>query len=338
MTILNSIVWRLVMLVAVVLCVTLITFVISHQLPGDPAQLMAGPRAGPEAVEKMRHALGLDQPLHAQYAQYLHNLLRGDFGVSIVTQRPVLSELANVFPATLELMLTALFISVTLGVVLGVVAAVRSGSWFDHLIRATATFGISVPSFWLGLMLLLIFYGQLGILPGIGRLDDALDPPIAMTGFYTLDAALQGRWAVLWNAFEHLMLPALTLALVSFGGMLRIIRSSMIEVLGEDYVRTAIASGIPRRTVIFNHALRNALIPFVTVLGLEFAALLFGSVVVETIFMWPGAGSLVLEAIFALDFPMIMCFTVVVSMAYVIINSLVDLLYMAINPQIREIG
>lgn len=329
---------RLGMLVLVVFAVAFITFMISHQLPGDPARLMAGPRASPEAIQQMQQSLGLDRPLTVQFGNYLGNLVRGDFGTSIVTQRPVLPDLLRVVPATLELMLTSLLVAVVFGVMLGVLAAVYQGSWIDHVIRAVATLGISVPAFWLGLMLLLIFYGKFGILPGIGRLHDALDPPATVTGFYLLDSALQGNWAVFWSALRHLLLPAATLALVSLGGVVRIIRASMLEVLSEDYIRTAIASGLPRRKIIFDHALRNALIPFVTVLGLEFASLLFGSVVVETIFMWPGAGSYVLEAIFALDFPVIMCFTVMVSVVYVLINFLVDLLYLAINPQIREVG
>ncbi len=338
MSILKIIARRSLMLVAVVFCVTLITFMISHLLPGDPAQLMAGPRATPEALQKIRVALGLDQPVIVQYGHYLKSLLQGDFGTSIVTRRPVIDDLIKVFPATLELMLTALTLSVTFGIVLGVLAAVYRDRWFDHLARSIATFGISVPSFWLGLILLLVFYGKLGILPGDGRLDDALDPPAAITGFYTIDAAMHGDWAVFWDAVEHLIMPAMTLAFVSLGGVVRIIRASMVEVLSEDYIRTAVASGLGRRTIIFNYALRNALIPFVTVLGLELGTLLFGSVVVEVIFMWPGAGSFVLDAIFALDFPTIMCFTVIVSIAYVLVNFAVDLLYMVINPQIREIG
>jgi peptide/nickel transport system permease protein len=329
---------RLAGMAVVVLGVTMITFAISHLIPGDPAQLLAGPRAGAATVARIRADLGLDQPLVVQYGRYLGDLLRGDFGASILTGRPVLRDLMSVFPATLELIVVALGLSVAAGVGLGTLSAAHRGSWIDYAVRVLASLSISIPAFWLALVLLLGFYGVLGVLPGDGRLGVDFDPPAQITGFYLVDSLLTGNVAVFADALAHIALPALTLALVSVGGVIRVIRSSMIEVLNEDYVRTALASGLRRRTVIFDHALRNALIPFVTVLGLEAAALLFGAVVVETVFVWPGAGSYVLSAIFALDFPVIMGFTVVVSIAYVLINTGVDLLYRAINPLLREAG
>lgn len=329
---------RLAGLVAVIFGVTVITFAISHMIPGDPAQMLAGPRATPEAVAKIRADLGLDRPLGVQYARYLGDLVSGDLGTSIVTGRPVATDLAQVFPATIELIVAALAVSITAGILIGTLAAVYRGSPLDVAARLMASASISIPAFWLALMLLLLFYGVLGWLPGDGRIGVAFDPPPHVTGFYTLDALFAGNLALLADALAHLALPALTLAFASVGGIIRVVRSSMIEVLNEDYIRTAVASGLPRRTIIFNHALRNALIPVVTMLGLEAAALLFGSVVVETVFVWPGAGSYVLGAIFALDFPVIMGFTVIASVAYVLINTGVDLLYRVLNPAIREIG
>jgi peptide/nickel transport system permease protein len=322
----------------VVLGVTVVTFVISHMIPGDPAQLLAGPRASAQTLARIRAELGLDQPLPVQYGRYLWRLLHGDLGASIMTGRPVLRDLASVFPATLELILVALTLSVLSGVGIGVAAAVQRDRPLDYAARLIASVSISVPAFWLALVLLLVFYGVLGALPGDGRLGVEFDPPRRLTGFYLLDSLLTGDWAVFADALRHIALPALTLALVSLGTMIRITRSSMIEVLNEDYIRTAVAAGLPRRDIILRHALRNALTPLVTVIGLEATALLFGAVVVETVFVWPGAGSYVLGAILALDFPVIMGFTVVVSIAYVLVNTGVDLICRALNPQLAETG
>jgi peptide/nickel transport system permease protein len=323
-------------LLVVVLGVSVVTFAISHLVPGDPARLLAGPRASPAAVARIRTELGLDQPLPLQYLRYLGGLAHGDLGTSIVTGRPVLRDLMQVFPATLELMVTALTASTLLGVLLGSLAAVWKDSPLDYGVRLLASASLSIPSFWLALVLLLVFYGRLDLAPGDGRLGVAFDPPPTVTGLYLIDSLVAGDLALFSDALRHLILPATTLALVSLGGVIRVIRASMIEALGEDYVRTAVAGGLRRRTVVVRHALRNALIPFVTILGLEAAALLFGSVVVETVFVWPGAGSYVLNAIFALDFPVIMGFTVAVSVGYVLINGAVDLVYRAINPALRE--
>jgi peptide/nickel transport system permease protein len=325
-------------MVLVVLGVTVVTFVISHMIPGDPAQLLAGPRASAQTLARIRAELGLDQPLPVQYGRYLWRLLHGDLGASIMTGRPVLRDLASVFPATIELILVALTASVLAGVSIGVAAAVQRDRALDYAARLIASVSISVPAFWLALVLLLVFYGVLGVLPGDGRLGVAFDPPRRLTGFYLIDSLLTGDWPVFADALRHIALPALTLALVSLGTMIRITRSSMIEVLNEDYIRTAVAAGLPRRAIILRHALRNALTPLVTVIGLEATALLFGAVVVETVFVWPGAGSYVLGAILALDFPVIMGFTVVVSIAYVLVNTGVDLLCRALNPQLAEAG
>lgn len=329
---------RLLMLGLVMVGVTVICFVISRMIPGDPAQLILGPRATPQAIAELRSQLGLDQAVHVQYARYVSELLRGDFGTSITTRQPVLSELLGYIPATLELMGLAMVIAIVVGVPLGVVCAVRRDTWVDSLVRAVAIAGISTPTFWLGLMGVLLFYAQLGWLPGSGRLDIGVAPPPHVTGLYLVDAALAGDGLAWRSAFNHLLLPAATLALASIGTVVRLIRAAMIEVLAEDYIRTARACGLPEWRVHYVLALKNALIPFVTVLGLELAALLFGSVVIESVFAWPGVGHHVLGAILNLDFPVIMGFTVLASVVYVLANLIVDLSYLVLDPRIRSVG
>jgi peptide/nickel transport system permease protein len=334
----NTVRRRLQLLVFVVFGVTVITFVISHLIPGDPARLMAGERATPEIVENMRRQLGLDRPLHVQYLRHVGNLLHGNLGTSIRTRRPVADDLIIFFPATIELAIAALGFAIALGIPLGVLSAVYKDRPIDHVARTLSVTGISTPAFWLGLILILMFYGKLGILPGSGRLGVAFSAPERITGFYLVDTTLAGDWAALRSALEHLVLPAFTLGFGHLGVVTRQIRSSMLEALQEDYIRTAKASGLTRGTVILNHALRNALIPSVTMIGLAFGDLLYGAVLTETVFAWPGMGSYVVESILALDFPAIMGFTVVASAVYVIINLLIDLTYMFLDPQIREVG
>lgn len=334
-TIIRQRCWGLVLVMAGV-CV--ITFVISHLIPGDPARLLAGDRASNEMVQHMRQQLGLDQPLYIQFYRYVVDLLHGDLGTSIRTGRPVLEDLRAFFPATLELAFSALFLAIILGVPLGVLSAVYRNKFPDHLVRMMSVIGISTPAFWLGLGVIILFYGQLNLLPGGGRLDDWLDPPTHITGFYVLDAVLTGNHEVLLNSLQHLLLPALTLAFVHMGIVARQIRSAMLEQLGEDYIRTAKANGLSHWRVILSHALPNALIPSITVLGLAMGDLLYGAVLTETVFAWPGMGAYVVSSIQALDFPAVMGFAVVVSFAYVLVNLLVDLLYVWIDPRIGRVG
>lgn len=261
--------WGLVLVVAGV-CV--ITFIISHLIPGDPARLLAGDRASDAIVENIRQQLGLDQPLYVQFYRYVSDLFHGDLGTSIRTGRPVLEELRIFFPATLELAFGALLLR---------------NRWLDHLVRIMAITGISTPAFWLGLGVIVLFYGHLQILPGGGRLDDWLDPPTHVTGFYLLDALLEGNGEVFFNALQHLILPALTLAFVHLGIVARQIRSAMLEQLSEDYIRTARASGLPGWYIVLCYALPNALIPSITVLGLALGDLLYGAVLTETVLPGP---------------------------------------------------
>ncbi|MDF7649050.1 ABC transporter permease [Pantoea sp. Acro-805] len=322
--------WGLILVVAGV-CV--ITFIISHLIPGDPARLLAGDRASDEIVQHIRQQLGLDLPLWQQFIRYVEQLLHGDLGVSIRTGRPVLEDLKNFFPATLELAFCALLIALVVGVPLGVLSAVYKNRWLDHLVRLLALTGISTPAFWLGLGVIVLFYGKLNLLPGGGRLDDWLDPPARVTGFYLIDSLLSGDLDVFFNALTHLILPAATLAFVHLGIVARQIRSAMLEQLSEDYVRTALASGLSKFTIVVRYALPNALIPSVTVLGLALGDLLYGAVLTETVFAWPGMGAYVVSSIQALDFPAVMGFAIVVSFAYVLVNLFVDLLYLWIDPR-----
>ncbi len=329
---------RLLSLVLVVVGVSLITFTISHLVPGDPARLVAGDRATPEIVASIRAQLGLDQPLPQQYLHYMGQLLHGDLGISIRTRRPVLQDIAAFFPATLELALVALILATLVGIPLGVLSAVYRNRFIDHVARTLAVTGISTPAFWLGLGLIVVFYGHLGWFPGGGRLDQGMTPPPHLTGLYLIDALVAGDWPVLRSAVRHIVLPAATLGFVHLGIVARQIRSSMLEQLGEDYIRTARAYGLSRWTIVLRHALPNALIPSVTMLGLALGDLLYGAVLTETVFGWPGMGAYVVDSIQALDFPAVMGFAVVVSFAYVILNLLVDLLYRRLDPRITEVG
>ncbi len=327
--------WGLLLVMAGV-CV--ITFIISHLIPGDPARLLAGDRASDEMVRPILQQLGLDLPLWQQFIHYVGDLLQRDRGTSIRTGRPVLADIAVFFPATLELAVRSLLLALLAGVPLGVLSAVWRNRWLDHLVRLLAITGISTPAFWLGLGAIVLFYGHLNLLPGGGRLDDWLDPPTHVTGLYLIDALLAGDGEVFFNSLEHLILPALTLAFVHLGIVARQIRSAMLEQLSEDYIRTARASGLPAWRIILGHALPNALIPSITVLGLALGDLLYGAVLTETVFSWPGMGAWVVASIQALDFPAVMGFAVVVSFAYVLVNLVVDLLYLWIDPRIGRGG
>lgn len=329
---------RLLGLLLVVFGVSLITFAISHLIPGDPARLIAGDRASDELVAGIRHQLGLDLPLYQQYGRYLLDLVQGDLGTSIRTNRPVLEDLQAFFPATLELAVVALFLAIVVGVPLGVLSAVYHNRAIDQIARTLAVTGISTPAFWLGLGAIVLFYGHLGWLPGGGRLAEGLAPPTTITGFYLIDALLAGNFSLFVDALKHLILPAATLGFVTLGVIARQIRSAMLDQLGEDYIRTARAYGLSRWTVILRHALPNALIPSVTVLGLTLGDLLYGAVLTETVFAWPGMGAYVVKSIQSLDFPAVMGFAILVSFIYVLLNMAIDLLYRVIDPRIGEVN
>ena len=321
----------------VVIGVSVITFIISHLIPGDPARLIAGERASDEIVASIRQQLGLDLPLYQQYLRYMGDLLQGDLGQSIRTHRPVLEDLQQFFPATLELALAAMLLSIVVGVPLGVLSAVYNNRAIDHISRTLAVAGISTPAFWLGLGLIVLFYGHLGWLPGGGRLSQGVEAPPTVSGFYLFDSLLAGQWATFVDAARHMLLPTATLAFVNLGVITRQIRGAMLEQLGEDYIRTARAYGLSQATVVLRHALPNALIPSITVVGLALGDLLYGAVLTETVFAWPGMGAYVVKSIQALDFPAVMGFAILVSFIYVLLNRLIDLLYRLADPRIAKV-
>ncbi|MBX5465351.1 MAG: ABC transporter permease [Clostridia bacterium] len=326
---------RLALTVLVLFGVSVITFFLSHVVPVDPVVAVLGEHARPDQIANLRRQWGFDQPLPRQYVLYVEHLFHGDLGVSLRTRRPVLVDLEQYFPATLELALGAMLVALLLGLPAGVLSAVYRDRWPDQVTRVAALAGVSMPVFWLGLLLLGLFYYRLGWLPGPGRLDDLVVPPPRLTGLVTLDSLLAGDWPALGSALAHLVLPALTLGYYTTGVIARQTRASMLEVLGQEYVRTARAKGLGERAVVLVHALRNALIPVLTVTGLSFGSLLGGAVLTETIFSWPGLGWYVTNSMLNVDLPAVMGVTLLAALAYALVNLLVDLGYGLLDPRIR---
>ena len=332
---LSYIVRRLWMQILVLAGVLVGTFLISHLIPGDPASLYAGARATPEVVEKVRHEWGLDRPIHVQFWVYLREVLQGNLGTSLFTHRPVARDIMVHFPATFELVTASMLIILLVGIPVGIVSAVHKDKPLDHISRSLSVFGVSMPIFWLGLLLILLFYIRLGWLPGAGRIGLTMNPPAHYTGLYTVDSLLSGDWDALLEALHHLILPAFTLAFVSLATVVRTVRSSMLDVLGADYIRTARSKGIRERAVLYRHALKNALIPVVTIVGLSYGQLLQGAVCTELIFAWPGMANYAVTSMVSLDFPAIMGVTLVSAIIYTTVNLLVDISYTFIDPRIR---
>jgi peptide/nickel transport system permease protein len=327
---------RLVMLVFVVFGVSVIMFLMTHVIPGDPAQMIVGQHASQETYQNVREQLGLNDSLFVQYFDYIKGVLQGDLGTSIRTQQPVLSDLIAYFPATLELIFYAFIFAIFFGVILGVITAVKNNTKYDYIGRIISIMGVSIPVFLSGLVVIIILYGMLGWFPASGRLDLFLESPPHITGFYTIDSLLTGQFDVFTNSLWHIILPSIILGYVQLSTVARQVRSSMIDVLNEEYIRTAYANGLPKLFLIIRYALRNALIPTITVIGVSVGTLLGGAVVTEIVFNWPGMGKYVVDSITSLDFPAIMGFTFVISIGYVFINLVVDLLYVVLDPQIRE--
>ncbi len=328
---------RLAQAVLVLLIVSVATFTLTQAVPGDPVQTLLGERAAgnPEIRAAAERRYGLDQPPPIQYLTYLRNLLRGDLGDSISTRRPVMTDLQQFIPGTVELALSALLFAVVFGVPLGIVAALRKDQWPDHLARLVALVGTSVPVFWLGLLLLYVFFYKLQWLPGPGRLDTGMQPPERITGLVTLDAVLHRQWDVFASSVRRLVLPTVVLGSFALGVVARMLRSSLVAALGDDYVRTARAKGVAEGRVVVAHALRNAMIPTITILGLTFASLLAGAVLTETVFSWPGIGRYSVQAALKLDYPALLGVTLFVATAYVVVNLLVDVAYGILDPRIR---
>jgi peptide/nickel transport system permease protein len=327
---------RIVLTVPVMLGVTVITFAVAHAVPGDPARAIAGMYADQQTVDTIRHQWGLDRPLPVQYWLYLRHLATGDLGQSITTRDSVLGDVAHRLPATLELTLFATLLMCVFGILLGVAAAVWRNRSPDHLARLVVVLGAAVPSFFLGLLLQLLFFRYLNWLPATGRLDDLTAPPYHITGLYLIDSALTLNGHVFVDALKHILLPGFTLALLGMAGITRMTRATMVGVLQQDYIRAARARGIGFRSLVFRHALKNSLIPTVTVVGLLFGSMIGGAVVIEWIFSWPGIGSYAANAITSLDYTAIMGSALAIAIIYVVVNLFVDISYMLLNPQIRE--
>jgi peptide/nickel transport system permease protein len=322
-------------MVLVLLGVSVLTFFIAHIVPGDPVLVALGEHAREEQIVAYRRAYGLDRPVPVQYAVYLARLTRGDLGISIRTRRPVADDLREFLPATIELGGAAWLVALLLGIPAGILSAVYKDRIFDHLARLGALVGASFPVFWLGLLLLGAFYYWLRWLPGPGRLDTVITPPPLRTGFLLVDSVLAGDSEALRNALGHLVLPALTLGLFSTAVIARMTRSAMLEVLYQDYIRTARAKGLPEARVVALHALKNAMIPTLTIIGISFGSLLSGAVLTETIFAWPGLGRYATASAISLDFPAVMGVTLVVAVVYTQVNLFVDLIYARLDPRVR---
>jgi len=325
---------RILLLIPSLIGVTVMVFVISHVVPADPVGIALGPEATQEQINAMREAWGLNQPLYVQYGIFLRNLVQGNLGYSLVSKRAVTEELGYYFPATFELTTASMILSILLGIFIGIVSAVYRNRLFDHLTRTYCVFGISMPVFWLGLLLLLLFYVKLGWLPGGGRIADGIQVE-RISGFLILDSLLTGNWEALGSALLHLVLPAFCLSSSFLATISRIARSSVLQVIREDYVRTARAKGVPEFLVMSKHVLRNSILPVITISGILYGQLLGGAVLTETIFSWPGMGRYVVRSILHLDFEPILGFTVLVAILYALANLMVDLLYSVVNPQIR---
>ncbi|MBX5485443.1 MAG: ABC transporter permease [Mycolicibacterium hassiacum] len=326
----------MVLTVPVLIGVTVITFAVAHAVPGDPARAIAGMYADQQTVDAIRRQWGLDRPLPVQYLEYLKHLVHGDLGQSITTRDNVLGDILHRLPATLELAFFALFVMCVFGILLGIAAAVWRNRSPDHVARLIVVLGAAMPSFFLGLLLQLLFFRYLNWLPATGRLDEFAQAPTHITGLYLVDSVLTLNGSAFVDALKHIVLPGVTLALLGLAGITRMTRATMSEVLQQDYIRAARARGIGFHSLIFRHALKNSLIPTVTVIGLLFGSMIGGAVVIEWIFAWPGIGSYAADAVTSLDYNAIMGAGLAIAVVYVIANLLVDVSYMVLNPQIRE--
>jgi peptide/nickel transport system permease protein len=315
--------------------VILVTFLLTRALPGDPAVYFAGPAADERSIQQIREALGLDRPLFEQFFVYLGDLATGDLGMSISTGQPVAAELLRRLPASLELTVGALLLSLLIAVPMGVLAATRPGRPVDHLCRIVATAGVSLPTFFMGLALIFIFYYLLGWAPSpIGRLGFAYIPPPEITGFYVIDALIAGDLETAWAALGQLALPMTTLALFTLAPIARMTRASMLQALNSDFIRTARAAGLNRRTILVRYAFRNAMLPVVTTLGMVFSFTLGANVLVEKVFAWPGIGSFAVEALVVSDYAAVQGFVLSMAFLFVFLNLLIDIAYTVIDPRI----
>lgn len=325
---------RILETIPVLIGASIVVFLLVHLIPGGPEVVLLGERGSQANVAELRARLGLDRPLYEQYLIYMGNILQGDLGRSVAGNIPIADELRQRFPATAELSLVALMIAIVVGVPLGIISSVRRGSWVDTGTMLGSLVGISMPIFWLGLLLLWFFGVVLGWLPFIGRLSPNVEIQ-TITGLHMVDAILTGNWPGLVDSLKHLILPAVTLSTIPIAIIARITRSAMLEVLHMDYIRTARAKGLREQTVILGHALRNAMLPVVTVIGLQLGSLLAGAVLTETIFSWPGIGRWLFNSIQGRDYAIVQSVTLVITFIFVTVNLVVDLSYAWLNPRIR---
>lgn len=328
---------RLIYLVVMLFGVATLVFILTKMIPGDPTVANLSQRAlnDPEVVAAYRAKYGLDQPVFVQYILYIKNLLHLDLGTSIRTNKPVLDELARCYPATIELALFAIILAAVLGILFGVISAMKRNSILDQVVRALSVTGVSIPSFWFALLVLYFFYYKLHIFPGPGRLSNSFSAPATVTGMYVIDSLIEGNPAKALDALQHLILPGLVLAAFTMGLITRTTRSNLLDVMSTDYIRTARAKGLSRVGLIVRHALGNALIPVLTVIGLGLGNLLGGMVLVETIFNWPGVGQFAYESVLSVDYPSIIGVALLIALNYMVINTVVDILYGVIDPRVR---
>lgn len=325
---------RLAGTIPVLLLISLLVFLLIHAAPGDPTLLLLGEETNAAEVAKAKERWGLDQPIYVQYWKFLKSAAAGDFGKSFKYAEPVINVIKTRLPATIELAAFAIIIATLLAIPLGVWAGSKPNSWIDNLGTTFGLFGISMPSFWLAIMLILLLAGVLNLLPTSGRSTYGIAGP-QQTGFYILDSVVQKNWRALWDAVAHLFLPALALGVNMLGILMRVTRSAILESMNDEYVVTARAKGLAEAQVVWRHVTRNALIPVVTVVGLELGTLLSGSIIVETVFAWPGSGSLLITALNARDYPLVTGLVMTYTVAFVTINLIIDALYAVIDPRIR---
>lgn len=331
---LSYIIKRLLWAIPTLLGVSILVFSMVHLAPGDPALVMLGEKASAESVAALKEQMGLNKPLYEQYLMFVTNAMQGDFGISLNSGEPVVDEFMERFPATVELSLFAMFFAVIAGLFAGIISAVKRYSFFDYAAMGTALAGVSMPVFWLGLMMIYFFSVQLGWLPVSGRLGYEFDID-HVTGLYLIDSLLANDTEAFFNALKHLVLPAIALGTIPMAIIARMTRASMIEVLKEDYIRTAKAKGCSKMQVIMVHALKNALLPVLTVIGLMVGTLFAGAILTEMTFSWPGIGKWLVNAVYQRDFPIIQSTTLIIATMFIIVNLIVDLLYAVVNPKIR---
>jgi len=326
---------RMALFVVVIIGVVTVTFLLSHVIPADPVGAILGENAPPELVRETERLLGLHLPLHQQYIRFIKAVISWDFGIALRTQNPVSEDLKAYFPATLELVMLSMLIAITCGIGFGIISAVRRNEMPDNISRVFSLVGISMPAFWLGLLLILILYYHLDLIPAGGRLSPRISPPPGVTGLYTLDSLLAGEFSTFWDALYHLLGPALVLGWIQTAYICRVTRSSMLEVFNEEYIRTARVKGLKEKVVILRHAFRNAAIPVITMVGISFGYLLEGSVLTETVFGYPGLGRYSVNSFLSLDLNAVVGSVTLIAICYALSNLIVDLIYGFLDPRVK---